>query len=310
MPNQFAGTLDSYLWQAKSLLSQADQLRIGARNSRSNPARDIAAEVGGGIGEYLLESSVGRKLGRKIARRLAVESEKQSMSQAEHALEASFSNLLDNIRNFLSSVSITRTNLKPPGNSELLLQRLRRIDEASRLETKIRRTITVLEGLRHESLIYNSEISSWLEQLRTKAAKESKPYEIMQELESNLRSFIVSKLESVSSNWWKERIPSDVQQRAEERKAKDERLYPWQKPNETQLIHFVDFADYVKIIIRKDNWDAVFSKVFKEKEMISAKLRELEPIRNAIAHFRGLEQRQADKLRVYASDLSALLGHR
>jgi hypothetical protein len=86
--------------------------------------KDIAGEVGGGIGEYLLESSAGRKLGRKIARSLAVNSEKQSISQAEQRVHASFSALLDNLRSFLSSVSITHPHLKPSGNSELLLRRL------------------------------------------------------------------------------------------------------------------------------------------------------------------------------------------
>ncbi len=100
----------------------------------------------------------------------------------------------------------------------------------------------------------------------------------MQRLEIDLRSFISSKLEAISSNWWKERIPSDVQQRAEDRKKRNEKLYPWQAPGETHLIHFVDFADYVKIIVRNDNWTQVFSQVFKDKEITSAKLRELEPI--------------------------------
>lgn len=307
MASQFSGVLDSYIWQSKNLLAQLQQLRMSARETRSNPTKDIASEVGGGVGEYLLESSLGRKLGRKIARRLVVESEKQSISQVEQRLQASFSTLLDNVRSFLSSVSIIRPHLKPSGNSELLMRRLKRVNEGSKLETKISRTITVLEGLRDESLIYNSEIPNWLEQERVRAAKESKPYEIMQALESNLRSFISSKLESISSNWWKERIPNDVQRRAEDRKMKNEKLYPWQKPGETHLIHFVDFADYVKIIIRNDNWGQIFSKFFKDKEIISAKLRELEPIRNAIAHFRQLEPQQVDKLRLYATDLSGYL---
>ena len=100
--------------------------------------------------------------------------------------------------------------------------------DASRLETKITRMITFLESLRSDSLIYNSEIPNWLEQERISRARQSDPYATMQGLEIDLRSFINSKLESVSSNWWKERIPSDVQQRAEERRMKNEKLYPSQ----------------------------------------------------------------------------------
>ena len=233
--------------------------------------------------------------------------EKQFFAQEEERLNTSFLLLLASVETFLSSISFTGPTLKSAGNSALLTRRWRRALDASRLETKITRMITFLESLRSDSLIYNSEIPNWLEQERISRARQSDPYATMQGLEIDLRSFINSKLESVSSNWWKERIPSDVQQRAEERRMKNEKLYPWQKPSESQLIHYVDFADYVKIIIRKDNWEQVFSKVFKDKEMVSAKLRELEPLRNAIAHFRRLEPQQADKLRVYASDLSGYL---
>jgi len=57
---------------------------------------------------------------------------------------------------------------------------------------------------------------------------------------------------------------------------------------EPPLIFYVDFSDYSKIILRRDDWDQVFAPIFKEKEVISAKLRELEPVRNALAHFRKL----------------------
>jgi hypothetical protein len=254
-----------------------------------------------------LESPIGRGLGRKITKGWVAGSEKQFFSQEENRLNTSFLLLLASVETFLSSISFTGPNLESTGNSALLIRRSRRALDASRLETKINRTIAFLESLRGESLIYTSEIPNWLEQKRVSRARQSEPYATMQGLEIDLRSFISSKLESVSSNWWKERIPSDVQVNAEERRRKNERLYPWQKATETHLIHFVDFPDYVKIIVRSDNWTQVFSKFFKDKEMVSAKLRELEPIRNAIAHFRQLGPHEADKLRLYASDLSAYM---
>ena len=65
------------------------------------------------------------------------------------------------------------------------------------------------------------------------------------------------------------------------------------------FIFYVDFTDYVKIITRKDNW----KQVFKNKEAISVKLRELEPIRNAIAHFRELSHRELEKLKLLSDEI-------
>jgi hypothetical protein len=68
-------------------------------------------------------------------------------------------------------------------------------------------------------------------------------------------------------------------------------------------MHYVDFPDYAKIILRKDNWADIFAKAFGDREMISAKLRELEPIRNSTAHFRKLSKGQETKLELYASEI-------
>jgi hypothetical protein len=51
---------------------------------------------------------------------------------------------------------------------------------------------------------------------------------------------------------------------------------------------YVDFADYLKIITRADNWKEIFRDIFFEQELISAKFKELNPIRNKIAHSRDL----------------------
>ena len=65
----------------------------------------------------------------------------------------------------------------------------------------------------------------------------------------------------------------------------------------------MDFADYAKIITRRDNWREIFKKVFKDQEAIIAKLKELEPIRNAVRHGRRLTTEQREKLRVFTRDI-------
>jgi hypothetical protein len=58
----------------------------------------------------------------------------------------------------------------------------------------------------------------------------------------------------VTKNWWKERVPKDVQEKAEFRKSKNEKQWPWHTSKDLPLIFYVDFTDYIKIITRGDNW--------------------------------------------------------
>jgi len=124
---------------------------------------------------------------------------------------------------------------------------------------------------------------------------EKEPHLKLDELENALRRCIKSNLEKISKNWWIERIPPDIRQKAEERQKKDELR--------RELTQYLDFADYAKVIIRRDNWREVFQKVFKEQEVITAKLRELEPIRNAVRHGRKLTTEQREKLKIFSQDI-------
>jgi len=124
---------------------------------------------------------------------------------------------------------------------------------------------------------------------------EKEPHFILDELENATRKCIKSNLEKLSESWWVERVPPDIRQKAEERQKKDEL--------KRELIQYLDFADYAKIITRRDNWREVFQKVFREQEVITAKLRELEPIRNAVRHGRKLTTEQREKLKIFSRDI-------
>ncbi len=62
-----------------------------------------------------------------------------------------------------------------------------------------------------------------------------------------------------------------------------------------------------KIIRRKGNWRDTFHKVFKDVESISVKLRDAEPIRNALAHSRPLPKDSLERLRVNSKDILGLM---
>lgn len=81
------------------------------------------------------------------------------------------------------------------------------------------------------------------------------------------------------------------------------KLWPWNQEKNLPLIYYVDFPDYIKIITRKDNWNDVFAPIFGNREAVSTKLRELEPIRN-IAHSRDISIQVREKLEIYLKPIS------
>ena len=130
------------------------------------------------------------------------------------------------------------------------------------------------------------------------------PYDILKNLETNLRLLIETKFSQKSKNWWNERMPNDVKSNAELRKIKNETTWPWYENQiSNTTITYLDFNDYIKIIRRRDNWNEIFKDIFDDEELISAKLRELAPIRNKIAHSRDLEKGDIERLKINTKDV-------
>jgi len=124
---------------------------------------------------------------------------------------------------------------------------------------------------------------------------EKEPHILLDELENALRRCMRLNLQRLSQNWWVERVPPDIRQKAEERRGKDE--------IKRDTIDYLDFSDYVKIITKRDNWREAFKSVFKDETIITAKLRELEPIRNAVRHTRKLTADQKEKLNAITKEI-------
>ncbi|MGI0034806.1 MAG: hypothetical protein ACRD98_02915, partial [Nitrososphaera sp.] len=57
-----------------------------------------------------------------------------------------------------------------------------------------------------------------------------------------------------------------------------------------------------------DNWRVAFKEVFVDEEVISAKLKEIDPIRNAIAHSREISKDQFKRLELHATDINRSVG--
>lgn len=182
-------------------------------------------------------------------------------------------------------------------------------NQVENLPTELKRQIEIKFVDRVEEVLSEAILDYQITTDKEIEAKyaQSEPYLKLQQLEESLRVFIESKLKRISNNWWKKRIPPDVQLRAEERKKSSAALYPWNEKADLDLIHYVDFTDYLKIIQRKDNWKDVFAKHFKDINVLSSKLKELEPIKNSIAHFRPIPKNQATKLLMYSTEVLACI---
>lgn len=126
---------------------------------------------------------------------------------------------------------------------------------------------------------------------------------ILLRLEENLRKCIESKLAALTPKWWTERVPPDVTRDAEDRKKRNEKPWPWYGKEDKPLHYYINFSDYRKIIIKRKNWRETFKQIFKDETITSAKLAELEPIRNDIAHNRKLNLEQFEHLKMYTQDL-------
>lgn len=163
--------------------------------------------------------------------------------------------------------------------------------------------LEIIKHINQKNESFANEFIKETEKRERVAFEKLEPYQSLKELETNLRLFIEEKLKKVTPNWWKERIPQDVQEKAEENMLKNESPWPWVKTEERTPIFYINFPDYGKIIQRRDNWNDVFSKIFKDSDMIFSWLKELEDIRNKIAHFRSISIEESTTLKLNSSKI-------
>jgi hypothetical protein len=248
-------------------------------------AEEAGAAIGGALAsDFLGRRGVGSRAGRALVRQQRLTQQRQAALTRRTGAVA----------------IVARVRAEVEGSREHLEERFRRgvmgllaeAENAHRPDTILRRSREVVDRL----LSYAP---------RAPSQGPSEDYLLLKRLEEALRGRIVSNLSALRPDWWMMRVPEDVRSNAERRKGSGESMWPWYSGQDLPLIHYVDFADYSKIISRKDNWREAFADAFGDAELLRAKLRELEPIRNDVAHARGLTEAARDKLRVYSRDLLA-----
>ena len=266
--------------------------------------REAIGGLGGALAETLFGTATAGNLGYSLAKKMARQSQSQHVAAQKAALESEFRQIVEGLLPSLFEVSIDRPPLSNRGNGRLPAKRMKRIAGFVNIETKVPRAIQFLQSLQQEKLVMNRDIS---EALESGEPGYLEAHRLLLRLEEALRKLIEDSLLGLSPSWWTARIPKDVRENSERRKEKDDRQWPWATGADLHPIHYVDFPDYVKIIRRKDNWREAFSKILHDEELMSSKLRELEPIRNALAHSRPMPKNGLSRLRINTKDILALL---
>lgn len=124
---------------------------------------------------------------------------------------------------------------------------------------------------------------------RTNAA-----HDRLMRFETQIRSFIDERLKAAfGDNWVKHRVPGEIRKTWVDKQQKAKDNGEPQRP----LIAYADFADYVPIISRADNWEAVFKPIFRRQTLVQESFQRLYPIRICTMHARLITQ--DDELYLY-----------
>jgi len=127
-------------------------------------------------------------------------------------------------------------------------------------------------------------------------------------LENALRELIVEELAKLSGpRWYKHRLPGDILKKYIEAVQLQRQIH-WAEIIPHHPIYYVDFPDLKKVIERQDNWDGCFCSVFGRRDLISATLSELEPIRNSLAHNRKITVEDLSLLESSSAKIASAIG--
>lgn len=155
-------------------------------------------------------------------------------------------------------------------------------------------SLEIIKKINHENENFARDFIKEAERRERLAYEKSEPYQILKDLETNLRQFIDSKSSQIT-------IPIDVQEKAKQNLEKSQSPWPWVKTENKSLTAYIDFPDYAKIIQKRDNRRNIFPEIQDERivDSIITKLKELEDIRNKIAHSRPITVQESTTLRLY-----------
>ncbi len=300
---QINSELNFHIQRGLNILQSLESEKQQLDGPLANVGSRLIAEGVGALGVEILGSKKARQPAKQLARGVLDSEKKQLQGQIIQRHYQQYKNWLTGVAEFLSKVSTTGPRIKAPGNSETLIRKVSKAESLQKLESRIRRVVTELEGFRAKGLVWNLSLPQ--PQSRPALPKQlaPSPDETLRQLERMLRECIEQGLSSLPGDWWNERIPAQVRGNAEKKEQRRETMWPWDPSTSSNPVDYLDFSDYKKIILDPENWKDCFAGIFKSESFIESKLTELEPIRNDLAHSRPIEDNARDKLRIYAKDI-------
>ena len=132
-------------------------------------------------------------------------------------------------------------------------------------------------------------------------AKMSAAYRLLHCFEVRLREVISSLMESkFGADWMRTRVSPNIVALWEEKKAKAEQkgFIAW------RLLDYADFADYLGIIVQRNNWRDAFQPIFGNQKDTEVSFERLQPLRIEAMHNRRLTRTDAA---VLATEVHRLL---
>ncbi len=108
-------------------------------------------------------------------------------------------------------------------------------------------------------------------------------FNLIDNFEREFRQFLKGKLsEHYGEEWWEMGIDREIRKKCEGRKKAERR-----KGRKVELIDCLEFPHYRLILTRRQNWDQIFSKIFRVSEDVLARLTVLKDWRDPVYHARG-----------------------
>jgi hypothetical protein len=151
LSEEIQSRLQSFQSRLSTIKSNHDKQKGKSKISRTQ--KKLAKEVGGAVGDFF----GSKQWGKTVASNFIEGSQKQQKETIESDCLQSIDSLIDEIKSFLSGVSIFyKTN--PRINSDKIIKRFKRVEGRPTCQGRIGRISEILASLQSKELIYNTEL--------------------------------------------------------------------------------------------------------------------------------------------------------
>jgi hypothetical protein len=200
---------------SESALTKIVEGAIGSRASSFVVSQEL---------DWLVPGRTAGSAARKLIRNSAREADQKALEACNKSRQAAVGQLLREVKDFLSTISIVSPSLTADGNSGKLTRKLNVLYHYKKPQSMAKALLAVLDEITNLDLIPNDRIELHLAELHIK--NESGANGQVVNLERQLRKCVEDRLAKVCPNWWEKRVPLEVRRRAEKRRNMDEKVYP------------------------------------------------------------------------------------